>query len=1058
MPTAVASVATLDPAQKAGAVKQQNLLLKNLTKAANTEERKAAASDFAEALASAKHASLIAASVTDGIVALANDKKSAQAREAALLAAAALSESAPKAFEAHIVPKVLPIALDLYADKSADVRKAAEGAVLAIVNSTSPLAVRMLLEIAFENLKAESKWQTKLGALAILNAEADHAPMSVSACLPEIVPVVSTTLWETKKQVSTAANQTMLKVCSKIGNIDIEPHLPKLIDAISHPEKVSECIYALAAITFVSQVEAPALAIMTPLLERALGERLTAVKRQAAVIIDNMCKLVENPRDIEQFLPKLLPGLQNIVEHHADPECRGVAQRAVDTLTHVGGEAAKIKAASISGVDSSTPRDVVLNLLQKVIASEKVQTGVEDSDLAPALEYVAGLATFLIERREVESSIWENDAVSPYLLPFYGKPASISKIASNFLTLALEDMERRKPKEKITDDDEGEVICNTEFSLAYGGMILLNNTRMRLVRGRRYGLCGPNGCGKSTLLRAIANGQLEGFPPQDELKTIFVEHSLQASEAETAVVEFVVSDPEFASLARNEIVETLASVGFNDTMQAQPVSSLSGGWRMKLELARAMLRHADILLLDEPTNHLDVANVKWLEDYLTSLDHVTSIIVSHDSGFLDNICTHVIHYEHRKLVTYKGNLAEFVKQKPEARTYYELDATPQTWKFPAPGFLEGIKSRDKAILKMKDVTFSYPGTTKQALSGISVQVSLSSRIAVLGPNGAGKSTLIKLLTGEMNATTGDVWKHPNLRFAYVAQHAFHHVEQHLDKTPNQYVQWRFHGGEDREMLAKESRQISEEEKKQMAKQIVINGEKRVIEMLMSRRKMKQGYEYEVKFVGLDWEKNEWLPRDDLEKWGFTKLLQRFDDREAALAGVYKRTLSAKNIQKHFEDLGLDSEFAMHSRIRGLSGGQKVKVVLGAALWLQPHIIVMDEPTNFLDRESLGALSAAIAEYQGGVVIISHNREFTGSVCPEVWKVEAGVLTANGVSSAVPEKIEQKQEDTMIDAFGNVEKVKVKKKLTRKELKAREKKRKEAAKMGLELSDDDDDFE
>ena len=156
-----------------------------------------------------------------------------------------------------------------------------------------------------------------------------------------------------------------------------------------------------------------------------------------------------------------------------------------------------------------------------------------------------------------------------------------------------------------------------------------------------------------------------------------------------------------------EIEKTLESVGFTPEMRQKPISSLSGGWKMKLALARAMLWNADILLLDEPTNHLDVVNVAWLENYLTHLPTVTSIIVSHDSSFLDNVCTGIIHYEDLRLSQYRGNLSEFVKQKPEARSYYELSNLNLKFKFPEPGFLEGVKSKDRAILKMNKAGIRY---------------------------------------------------------------------------------------------------------------------------------------------------------------------------------------------------------------------------------------------------------------------------------------------------------------------------------------------------------------
>ncbi len=188
--------------------------------------------------------------------------------------------------------------------------------------------------------------------------------------------------------------------------------------------------------------------------------------------------------------------------------------------------------------------------------------------------------------------------------------------------------------------------------------MLLNNTRLRLRRGQRYGLCGRNGAGKSTLMRAISLGKVDGFPTADELKCVFVEHKLQGTDAGLSVLEFLASDDGLQHLDRTAISATLEAVGFDTERQVQPVGALSGGWKMKLELARAMLLKADILLLDEPTNHLDVGNIAWLENYLITHTNITSLIVSHDSGFLDNVCTYIAHYENKKLVYYKGNLAK----------------------------------------------------------------------------------------------------------------------------------------------------------------------------------------------------------------------------------------------------------------------------------------------------------------------------------------------------------------------------------------------------------------
>jgi elongation factor 3 len=398
-------------------------------------------------------------------------------------------------------------------------------------------------------------------------------------------------------------------------------------------------------------------------------------------------------------------------------------------------------------------------------------------------------------------------------------------------------------------EDDGEVeIVNANFSLGYGGMLLLSHTNLRLLKGHRYGLCGRNGAGKSTLMRSIAEGKLEGFPSKDELKTCFVEHN-QGEDADLSILEFVAKDPELASNGRERISEVLSEVGFTsgpDGRQQQKVGSLSGGWKMKLALARAMLMGADVLLLDEPTNHLDVGNVKWLEEYLHKHTEITSLIVSHDSAFLDAVCTDIYHYEQKKLVCYKGNLADFVKVKPEAKSYYTLSSSQVQFKFPPPGILTGVKSMTRSIIRMTNVSYTYPGASKPSLMDASCQLSLSSRTAIIGANGAGKSTLIKLLTGEIIPQIGKVEKHPNLRIGYIKQHALEHVEMHMEKTPNQYLQWRYANGDDREVLMKQTRVLTDEDKAQMNKFIDLgDGMERRLEALIGRQKWKKSFQYEV---------------------------------------------------------------------------------------------------------------------------------------------------------------------------------------------------------------------
>merc|ERR1719498_1838631 len=580
----------------------------------------------------------------------------------------------------------------------------------------------------------------------------------------------------------------------------------------------------------------------------------------------------------------------------------------------------------------------------------------------------------------------------------------------------------------------------------------------------------------------MADYKIEGFPDAQECRTVFVETDVKTELADLTVLEYMYEDPLLreAGVEKDKMEAVLNSVGFKEGGNAtttQKVGTLSGGWRMKLALSRAMLLRADILLLDEPTNHLDAYNVKWVETYLQSLTNVTCVMVSHDSGLLTRVCNNIIEIDEMKLHYFRGNLEDFVEKKPEAKAaYFELAEKGKIdFNFPNPGALPGINSKGKAILKMTNITFTYPGAPKPQLNNVSVQVSLSSRVACVGENGAGKSTMIKLLVGEIEPQTGDVWKHPNARIAYVAQHAFHHIESHLNKTPNEYIRWRYaNQGEDKESLVKVTMQFTEEEEKlqKTPYEISFTDEesgkitkvKKVVSELVGGRKTNKSkeYEYEVKYAGSSVDSREYLPAKTLKMMGWEKAMKAVDLKIAQRAGLYVRPLSTKNVESHLEDVGLDKEFGTHYRMSALSGGQKVKVVIAAAMWNQPHILILDEPTNYLDRESLGALAKAIEEFQGGVVIISHNNEFCQKLCPETWVMDAGHLETKGDADWMlkqDEKINDQQQITeMTDAAGNVTKVKgQKKKLSKKEEKQLVKKIKNKLKNGEDLDTDEEEF-
>ncbi|PRW20411.1 elongation factor EF-3 isoform B [Chlorella sorokiniana] len=916
-------------------------------------------------------------------------------REAGLVAYAALAREGGRLAEPFLLP-MLPAVLACHADKVKAVREAAAAAGAALIAALNPHAAKAATGLLLAGTEQGLKWQARAGALVLLGQLAKRAPAEFAHCMVAVVPRVSECMVDIRQEVAAAATEAMLAACATTGNRDLEPHIPALTSCIARPAETSciarpaevpDVIAKLSATTFVQAMEDGTLAVMVPLMVRALRERSTVVNRRASVIIENMCKLVQDPAEAAPFLPQLAPLLERVANEAADPELREVGARARGALERVK-EAAEQQEAEVG--HAADLAEVSAALRQEATAAAP-SANLFSPEAGAILAHAAAVGESLIRAKLHATRTWENQLV-PYLVGLFAGDKNPAVVASHALhRWALRHM--GEPPVEDEDDGEEEELCNCEFSLGYGGRILLNNATLRLKRGRRYGLCGANGAGKSTLMRAIANGKVDGFPPKEQLRTVYVEHDIDASESSTGVVDFVVADKvvqEATKPSREQVIEVLASVGFTPQLQSTPVGSLSGGWKMKLALARAMLMRADILLLDEPTNHLDVANVAWLENYLVNRPEISSMIVSHDSGFLDNVCTDIIHYENRKLVHYRGNLSEFVKVKPEAKTYYELSAATLRFKFPEPGFLDGIKGKTQAIAKVTNVSFTWPGAAKQQLTDVTCRVSLGSRVAVLGANGAGKSTLIKLLTGETVPDDGTVWKHPNLRLAYVAQHAFHHVEQHLELTPSQYLWWRYEDGDDKELAEKATVKLTAEEQAIRAEAIASG--KRVVDYLNSRRMARKEYEYEIVWVGQpnNVRNNTWKGRAELAEMGYAKMVTDFDAKLANFRNY--RPLSKEAVLGHLADFGLEEDIAAHNAIRGLSGGQKVKLVLAAAMWNNPHMLVLDEPTNYLDRESLGALATGIAEYGGAVVMISHNSEFTSALCHEEWHVADGRLT------------------------------------------------------------------
>ncbi|RAH64674.1 putative mRNA-nucleus export ATPase (Elf1) [Aspergillus aculeatinus CBS 121060] len=962
------------------------------------------------------------------------DKKNGALRESAMLILGAMFERFPREHPLSEVVFLLQdggllhLALDLLADKGAVVREAAQYAIDALFAclKAESLANGLLPALSAYLNRNTAKWQGFVGAYALIEKMAVKAQMGAGSLeeerekdllreamgktLKDLIPLVESGMHDLKNEVAKQSIKTMNAITTLLSNDDVAPRIPLLIKTMEQPSEqtLQKAIHALSQTTFVAIVTSPVLALLTPLLERSLNAPTTPQEtlRQTVVVVENLTKLVHDPAEARTFLPKLKPGVQRVKDRASLPEVRELATRALDVI-----EKAMADKDVAAGVVAKITPDEVRTVLEAKIQE---QGGLVHPELVTLFELGKNYISEMV-REDVNCRMLDRipACVGPYLRGLLAEDKH-DAVAAALEAHFTEEDHRKYGRPEPEDPNEVEIV-NANFSLAYGGMLLLSHTNLRLLKGHRYGLCGRNGAGKSTLMRSIANDKLEGFPPQDVVRTCFVEHN-QGEDADLSIYEFVVKDPKIAAEGEEHVRNVLLEFGFTDGpegRQNQRVGSLSGGWKMKLALARAMLLKADVLLLDEPTNHLDVANVKWLQEYLKAHTEITSLIVSHDSGFLDEVCTDIYHYEQKKLVCYKGNLADFVKVKPEAKSYYTLSASNVQFKFPPPGILSGIKSNTRSILRMTDCSYTYPGASKPSLTGASLSLTLSSRVAIIGGNGAGKSTFIKMLTGETIPQTGKVEKHPNLRIGYIKQHALEHVEMHLEKTPSQYLQWRYANGDDREVHLKQTRILTEQDKAQLEKPVDLGDGRgpRRIEALMGRQKWKKSFQYEVKWIGLLPKHNTMISRETLTELGFAKLVQEFDDHEASREGLGFRILEPKIIAKHFEDVGLDPEIAAHNQISGLSGGQKVKVVLAGAMWNNPHLLVLDEPTNFLDRDSLGGLAVAIRDFKGGVVMISHNEEFVGALCPEQLHIADGRIVGRTNNAVALDRFEDSATST-----------------------------------------------
>lgn len=504
------------------------------------------------------------------------------------------------------------------------------------------------------------------------------------------------------------------------------------------------------------------------------------------------------------------------------------------------------------------------------------------------------------------------------------------------------------------------------FSITFHGVEILSDTKLELNCGRRYGLVGLNGCGKSTLLSALGRREV---PVQDHIDIYHLTREIPASD-KTAIEAVLDVDQERIRLEKlaEELVQyndeesqeqlmdiyerlddigadkaeakaayILHGLGFSKEMQQKKCKDFSGGWRMRIALAKALYVSPHLLLLDEPTNHLDLDACVWLEEELKMYKRIL-VIISHSQDFLNGVCTNIIHLNKKKLKYYGGNYDAFVKTRLEllenqmkryqweqsqiahmkdyiarfghgsAKLARQAQSKEKTMnKMIAGGLTEKVIS-DKTVqfyfpscgtipppvIMVQNVSFKYNENGPLIYKNLEFGIDLDSRIALVGPNGAGKSTLLKLLSGEVVPSDGLIRKHSHVRIARYHQHL--HEQLDLDITALDYMMQSF--------------------------------------------------------------------PDIKEKEEMRKIIGRF--------GLTGRQQICP--------------------IRQLSDGQRCRVVFAWLAWQAPHLLLLDEPTNHLDMETIDALADAINDFEGGMVLVSHDFRLISQVAEEIWVCEKQTIS------------------------------------------------------------------
>jgi len=914
--------------------------------------------------------------------------------------------------------------------------------------------------------------QTKAGGLALFQFLAHLGTQAFLLHLPRCLQVILDALQEESEVITKQAIETLKVFVVQYGGTYPRLMLPRLQEALffegdearehamtiffSFCEKIAESMKF--GQDFVSMEILPTW-YKHSLLSSIFIARTDAnysVRRQATLLWKE--RLQSGQKAKGEIMPFLLSALQALKS--SEQKARAAAANACLAELKSSGDAEESLegveplTAPTSGVNAGVlfagPKDIVgaaeegseevaAPRQRARLLTERAGTEFAKLSLPPPLTaYVETVVvSCLLETSTRAAAEAAAEAELAALVPPKDKEAKGSALAALGLTQVLEtvfdgvaDEVDRSALGAGADSDV--LIRVQDLMLMYGGgHLLLKNTTLELRKGRRYGVVGRNGAGKTTLMSTIASGGVNQIPKH--IKSLHVRPEVLVAASDLTAVQFCQKDcPDGAS--EESLQKALQEVGFPVEMQSKSVNQLSGGWRMKLLLASAMMRDCDILLLDEPTNHLDKGSVEWLSQFLVSLKNSALMVISHDPHFLNQVCTDIIQYSGQKTLDYySGNFDDFRKARQitsdeeaealllgnevevlgdsPAALVEEDDpanggiAAPLLDKsskisFPIPGKVQGHSS-NRPVMELKNVFFAYDELNgPMILKDVSCKLALASRVGIIGENGAGKSTLLNLLCGELfpspspSGTMGEVNKNRNLRLAYIAQQHMYHLGDFMTSTASNYIQKRFKNGWDetlQERLIKPSSEEIAKTRKELAEKYGKYCNE--VEDIMSRVVKGNEIYYEVQWKNLpDPKQNTMETVAKLKMMGVSTFAKAYDERLAAqAAGIDQRPLSQREIVKHLEQFGLDEELVLNRQIGGFSAGQKSKLTLGAAFWTKPHMVALDEPTNYIDMETLDSLAQALQRFKGGVVVISHSSDFVERVCSETWLVEEGTI-------------------------------------------------------------------